>query len=113
MHIHRGHLCLLLSGYLSGCKIKKLQWLCVSLRVPVCMRNRGRDRGKVFSRGEKIFGTFVTRLTLAAKGVCGINYLCLHQCVTLTVPLARLLLCQFLLRCDFQHRQAPAGIQLL
>lgn len=41
------------------------------------------------------------------------NYLYLHQRVTLTVPLASLLLCQFLLCCDFRHRQAPAGIGLL
>lgn len=40
-------------------------------------------------------------------------YLYLHQCVTLTVPFVRLLLCQFLLCCDFRRCQAPAGIQLL
>lgn len=34
-------------------------------------------------------------------------------CVTLTFPLATLLLCQFLLCCDFQHCQAPTGMQLL
>lgn len=90
-----------------------MQWQCLSLRAPVCMRHQDIWRSlSCWKEPQKIFGICDTP-DLVCKRSHKMNYLYLHQCVTLTVPLARLLLCQFLLRCDFRRCQAPAGIQLL
>lgn len=104
MHIHRVHLCLMLSGYLSVC--------CSGSGQPVCMRNTRLGKCSMQERMGKDFW-HLWHAWPCLQQSCGIYYLYLHQRVTLTVPLARLLLCQFLLCCDFQHCQAPAGIQLL
>lgn len=106
MHIHQVHLCLLPSGYLSDCKKKKKKLQCNSLRV-TCVHD-----GK---RQEKCLGRdfwHLWHVTLSATELWNKLFAFASVC-TLTVLLVRLLLCQFLLRCDFQHCQAPAGFQLL
>lgn len=111
MHIHQVHPCLLLNGNLSGYK-KRCSGSAFSLRVPVCMRNRNWRSISCRRDWEEIF-LHLWHIWPCLQRGCRINYLHLHQRVTLTVPLARCLLCQFLLCCDFRHCQAPAGIQLL
>lgn len=90
--------------FLTVKKKKKLQ--CNSLRV-TCVHD-----GK---RQEKCLGRdfwHLWHVTLSATELWNKLFAFASVC-TLTVLLVRLLLCQFLLRCDFQHCQAPAGFQLL
>lgn len=101
-----------ISAYCWVATFMKLQWWCIflfSLRV-TCVHDKWKT-GKVFQERMGRDFRYFWHTWPCLQWSCRINYL--HHYVTLTVLLARLLLWQFLLCCDFQHRQAPAGFQLL
>lgn len=107
MHIHLVHLCLLLSGYLSA--YKKAAVPCVCLQVPASLRKW--DLGTIFTQAAKTFLPIETPDLVSSGAAEQIICICIYK--RLTIPLVRLLLFQFLLCCDFQHRQAHAGIHPL
>lgn len=116
MHIHLVHLHLLLGGrgVVTFLTTKKLQCQCIPFNWPVVWW-KTLDSANIFIPKRQniflfcFFGSPWPCQLRSGKMTC----FYLHLRATLTVPPAGLLLCRFLLRCDFRHRQAPLRIQLL